>query len=198
MNYLFITGRYWVIQLRRLIIYVVSILWLPLYSQEVNVDSISINKTWIDNNGKNSLFVKVNALCDPNNPPFDGHKTLIEASLKNKKHNLNLLYDEENYQMKMLLFYEKDIKFYKLNKTNSIFIPFFYCGNWENDVKVSYIIFYNNKKYLYHINYYCGEDASCRLNDNLNLKLKNMPESLKKIFIKELKTKYKTSKDFYF
>jgi hypothetical protein len=54
-------------------------------SQVVKVDSISISKEWKDCNGMNRLTVNVNALCNPNEPPFDGHKTMIDVSTKKQK-----------------------------------------------------------------------------------------------------------------
>ncbi|PZQ80851.1 MAG: hypothetical protein DI548_13480, partial [Flavobacterium johnsoniae] len=67
-------------------------------SQVVKVDSISISKEWKDCNGMNKLTVNVNALCNPDEPPFDGHKTMIDVSLKNKKHSLNVQFDDPDYQ----------------------------------------------------------------------------------------------------
>jgi hypothetical protein len=169
-------------------------------------DSIVISKKWNDKNGLNLLTIRVNALCNPNRPPFDGHITVIESSLKNDRHKLSIKYNEDDYQMKMIYFEEKDIWFYKYNGIQAVFIPFFYCSNIDSEGTVSYIILYDNKKYLYHFNFTCDNEfafldekgGKCKLRTkNLNQKLKDLPNALRETLINFIKTHYKTTKDIF-
>lgn len=167
-------------------------------AQIVHTDSIEIHKVWKDKNGENKLTVNVNALCNPDKPPFDGHKTKIKALLKNKNFVQEIIFDDKNYQMEMILFREKDIWFAEFKENKAVFIPFFYCGNADNDVKASFIIFYNRKKYLYHVKFYCNEEGTCKLNEpNINLKLKGLPKEVRDELTKKLKTFTKPSQFGY-
>lgn len=197
MNYPFIIEVIRLDQFRKIAMLLLCMTSFVIHAQVVHTDSIAVHKTWYDKNGKNTLSIKVNALCNANKPPFDGHVSIINASLTNKNYAVTNEYNDENYQMEMLLFYEKDIWFHVINKVKAVFIPFFYCGNMDTNNKVSYLIFYNNTKYLYHINYRCNEDNACTLNENLQLKLKDLPTGLKKVFMKVLQSKYKKATDLY-
>lgn len=166
-------------------------------AQVVVPDSITINKQWKDNNGENTLTVNVNALCNPENPPFDGHKTMIHAALKTKNFSSEVVFDDEDYQMEMILFRETDIWFFDLNKTKAAVIPFFYCGNSDTNVKASFIIFYGAKKYLYHLNFYCGEEGKCALDEKkLKGKLADLPREIKDKLIRNMKKDFTTREKF--
>lgn len=165
-------------------------------AQVVKVDSISISKEWKDCNGTNKLIVNVNALCNPDEPPFDGHKTKIDVSLKNKKHSLNVQFDDPAYQMEMIAFNEKNIWFYSLKGAQAVFIPFTYCSNSDSDKKLSYIILYNNKKYLYHIPFKCSEDDDCVLNEDLNKSMSDLNSKIRAELIKKIQSHYKKGIDF--
>lgn len=161
-------------------------------------DSVTVVKNWEDKNGPNQLTVHVVGLCNPDEPPFDGTPTKIQAHLKNKQTELQVLFDDENYQMEMILFYEKDIEIMDIKKEKAIFIPFFYCGNFDNDIRVSYIIFYKDKSYLFHIDFHCAEGDGCWLSDDLKAKLSSIEDrTLKKVFAKKLKSRYKKYSDFH-
>jgi hypothetical protein len=168
-------------------------IWIP--------DSITVTREWNDKNGHNLLTVRVNALCNPNKSFSEGFITVIEASLKNDSHNLSIRYNEDDYQMKMIYFEEKNIWFHKHEGIQAVFIPFFYCGNMDDENTVSYIILYDNEKYIYHFTYICDMEAYsaygegiCKFETGLNRKLKKMPDVLKKILITYLKTHYITTK----
>lgn len=77
-----------------------------------------------------------------------------------------------------------------------VFIPFFYCANADSNIEVSYFILHNHLKYFKQINFYCGEEGYCKLNEDLKEKLKDMPDYLKKEFINQL-AKYKDITDFH-
>ena len=167
-----------------------------IVSQVVKVDSISISKAWKDCNGKNVLTVNVNALCNPNEPPFDGHKTMIDVHLKNKKHSLDVKFDDPDYQMEMIAFSEKNIWFYTIKQSKVVFIPFTYCSNSDSDKRLSYIILYNDKKYLYHIPFKCSEDEDCFLNEDLNKSMSDLNPKIKAELIKKVESHYKKVSDF--
>ncbi|WP_143754183.1 hypothetical protein [Chryseobacterium sp. 52] len=159
-------------------------------------DSLMINKNFKDGTVPNKLTVKVINPCNAEKERFDGAVTIINATVKNKNYSDSILYNYPYAQSGLINLKTNNISNYDINKRHAVLIPFTYCGNWDNDTKVSYIIFYNHKKYLYHIKYYCGENNTCKINDNLNIKLKDLPTKLKLKVIKDLETKYNTSNDF--
>ncbi|MGN7756956.1 hypothetical protein ACTJIV_05715 [Chryseobacterium sp. 22532] len=159
-------------------------------------DSLIIQKNFKDGTISNKLTVKVINPCNSEKNRFDGAVTIISAAVKNKNYSDNVVYNYPYAQSGLINLKTDHISDHNINKHQAVFIPFTYCGNWDNDTKVSYIIFYKHKKYLYHIKYYCGEDGKCKLNDNLNITLKDLPSTLRLKVIKDLKTKYKNSNDF--
>jgi len=168
------------------------------FAQESKRDSVTVLKNWEDRNGRNELTIHVAGLCGPESPPFDGSLTRIEANLKTSQADLNIVFDDEDYQMERILFYENDMEIVEIKKEKAVFIPFFYCGNFDNDIKVSYIIFYKNTGYSFHINFHCSEENGCKLNDDLKNKLAQIKDkNLKKVFEEKLKSMYKHSADFH-
>ena len=141
--------------------------------------------------------MKVINPCNAERERFDGAVTIISAVVKNKNYSDSMVYDYPDAQSGLINLKAENISNYTVNKSQAVFIPFTYCGNWDNDTKVSLIILYNRKKYLYHIKYYCGEDGKCRINDHLNITLKDLPSELKLKVMKDLETKYNKSSDFY-
>jgi len=175
-----------------------SFFCLLSFAQESKRDSITVVKNWEDKSGRNELTVHIAGLCDPENPPFDGVSTKIQVNLKNNQVDLNIVFDDEDYQMERILFYENNIEVVEIKNEKAVFIPFFYCGNFDNDIKVSYIIFYKNTGYLFHINFHCSERNGCKLNDDLKNKLAPIKDkNLKKIFEEKLKSTYKHYADFH-
>jgi len=167
---------------------------LIAYSQEMKTDSLIVVRNWTDSNGKNTLRIKVDAACNPEVPPYDAHPTKIEAWLRNDNYSTYIEYDDPNFEMEMIYLNESDICFGNgADRVRIVFIPFSYCGNADDDMIVSYIILYNNQKYLYHIN---TRDQSNNfagpylLDDDLDTKLKDLPENLRAEFLKLIKSKY--------
>lgn len=168
-------------------------------------DSVSTVKVWHDNNGENRLQVHVFAASNMYDNHYIhsvvGYPTAITAQLSNKKYHLSKMYNHEAFELEMLLFYDEAIWFYELNGVQAVFIPIFRYAMLDTEVRFEYIIFYNNKKYLYHFEYECQEgegDAACTLglkDKNLQKKLKKMPSELRNIFISYLQTVYTTRND---
>lgn len=159
-------------------------------------DSLIVQKNFKDGNVANKLTVKVINPCNAEKERFDGAVTIIRAAVENKNYSDRIVYNYPDAQSGLINLKINNISDYNINKHQAVLIPFTYCGNWDNDTKVSYIIFYNHKKYLYHIKYYCGEDGKCKLNDNLNVTLKYLPSKVKSKLMKDLETKYNNSNDF--
>ena len=159
-------------------------------------DSLIITKKFKDGPLSNNLRIKVINPCDPAKEKFDGAVTMIEAVLKNKNYSDSVIYKYPDAQSGLINFREKNISVCKISGKQAILIPFSYCGNFDNDTKISYILFYDHKKYLYHINYKCGEDLKCKVKDDLNSKLKDLPLKLRTMFVKQLETKFKNAEDF--
>ncbi|KFF03760.1 hypothetical protein [Chryseobacterium luteum] len=160
-------------------------------------DSLMINKNFKDGTVLNKLTIKVINPCNAEKERFDGAVTIISAVVENKNYSDSIVYHYPYAQSGLINLKTNNISVYTVNKHQAVLIPFTYCGNWDNDAKVSYIILYNRKNYLYHIKYYCGEDGKCKLNDNLNITLKDLPSALRLKVSKDLETKYKNSNDFY-
>lgn len=159
-------------------------------------DSLTVHKNFKDGTVSNALTVKVINPCNAEKERFDGVVTIISASVKNKNYSDSVVYSYPYAQSGLINLKSNNISDHNINKHQAVFIPFTYCGNWDNDTKVSYIILYNHKKYLYHIKYHCGEDNKCKINDNLDITLKDLPTKLKLKVIKDLETKYNKSSDF--
>jgi hypothetical protein len=158
-------------------------------------DSIMVTQYFKDKKGKNTLTIKIMNPCGLKKGPYDGPLSYIEVNLKNKYTSQNVSYNYADAQSGLLYFNKNEISINEIDGKKAVLIPFYYCGNWDNDNMVSYIIFYDNKKYLEHIKYYCTDNGKCKLNDNL--KLNGMPTSLKTFFATILKTKYKKASDLY-
>ena len=173
------------------------------FSQKVDVDSMAIyhkdsimvTQYFQDKKGKNTLTIKMMNPCGLKNGPYDGPLSYIEASLKNKYASQNVSYNYVDAQSGLLYFIKDEISINDVEGKKAVFIPFYYCGNWDNDNMVSYLIFYENKKYIEHVKYYCTDNGKCKLNDNLQCK--GMPTVLKTFFANTLKTKYKKASDLY-
>ena len=118
----------------------------------------------------------------------------------NEKHELQVTYDEEDYEMLMILLYEDKISYYDLKGKRAVLIPFFYCGNADSEAIIHYIVLYNKESYLLKIHYYQEEEEIeyiYVLNDNLKEVTKDiLTPKLRKHFIKQVKEKYAQYEDF--
>ncbi|WP_347216199.1 hypothetical protein [Chryseobacterium sp.] len=159
-------------------------------------DSLMINKSFKNGTVSNKLTVKVINPCNSEKERFDGAVTIINARIKNKNYSDSIVYSYPYAQSGLINLKVNNISLYTIHKQQAVLIPFTYCGNWDNDTTVSYIIFYNRKQYLYHVKYYCKEDGKCKINDKLNILLKDLPSALRLKVMKDLKTKYSHSDDF--
>ena len=188
--------------LRQYLVFCLFVLPILSYAQDqpdfivVRPRPFDCKKEWTDKNGNNLLQIHVSALCTDNLTFMDGFKSKITVTLNNKKHDLKKSYDNENYQMSSISFYEQDIILEQIDGSTAVFVPFFYCGNMDSSVTVSYFIFYNKYKYIKHISFYCSEDGDCKLNDDIDKKLKGMPDVLKNCFLQQL-SKYKLIGNFH-
>lgn len=199
MNYLFIIQR-----MKNLVTSLILLFFIPVCGQKpvsdtlkrYYQDSLIIHKNFKEGTVPNQLTIKVINPCNAEKERFDGPVTIISATVKNKKYSDSVVYNYPYAQSGLINLKTDNISQYSINKHQAVLIPFTYCGNWDNDTKVSYIIFYNHKKHLYHIKYYCGEDDKCKINDNVDITLKDLPTKLKLKVIKDLETKYNSANDF--
>ena len=176
-------------------IFLLSILGLgSIKAQVMEPGSVIANQAWEDRNGYNELYIKVYAACNPDKPPYDGHESEIQVRLKNKNHELNIHYELEDYQMQMLFFSQKNIRYFNFEKIRAVFIPFSYCGNADTINRVSYIILYDDSSYLKHIDFYCTEAGKCKLLSDLVI-LSDIPDILRERLISELE-RYNDIEDF--
>lgn len=200
MNYLFIIQK-----MKSSVTSMVLLFCIPVCGQKsVNdtlkryyQDSLIINKNFKDGGISSKLTVKVINPCNSEKNRFDGAVTLISATVKNKNYSNSIDYNYPYAQSGLIHVKAENISINNIDKHQAVLIPFTYCGNWDNDTKVSYIILYNRKKYLHHIKYYCEQEGKCKLKDNLNVTLKDLPSKLRLKVLKDLETKYNQSNDFY-
>lgn len=186
------------------IILVLSFMLLSLKGQVRVPASISTEKSWIDKNGENKLHIEINAVYDPYNEdaPTDGHPSKIEVELKNSRYTSLTVYDDKDYEMEVIMFNEDAIWFRQLNGVRVVFIPFFYCCMDNTYTKVSYIILYNKKKYIYHFRFLCEEENDyvpvlIDEDKDLNKKMRKMPQQLRQILIDYIENTYKTIGDVF-
>lgn len=200
MNYLFIIQK-----MKSSVTSMVLLFCIPVCGQKsVNdtlkryyQDSLIIHKNFKDGGISSKLTVKVINPCNSEKNRFDGAVTLIIATVKNKNYSNSIDYNYPYAQSGLIHVKAENISINNIDKHQAVLIPFTYCGNWDNDTKVSYIILYNRKKYLHHIKYYCEQEGKCKLKDNLNVTLKDLPSKLRLKVLKDLETKYNQSNDFY-
>jgi len=184
-----------------LFLFCISFFSFSANAQEMIPDTIIVQQEWNDKNGYNILNIIVGAACNParDDKPQDAHETSIQVHLKNEKYTLSIAYYDDNYQSEMIFFYEGGIHYQNIRGIRAVFIPFFYCHNYNLSLKLSYVILYNNHSYLYHFDYECcegDENAGCALNnENLDEKFKNMYKPLRKKIEKYLTSSYRTWKD---
>jgi hypothetical protein len=163
------------------------------YLKRYIYDSLTIHKTFPNKNRENRLEIKVINPCndevdiEDKNFRVMGMINSISVWLSNKNETDSLVYFNPNVLMSLIKLRKEDIVFKSISNKPAVFIPFSYCGNADDDIIISYIVFYNKKKYLYHINLEGENFCNYRLNDNLDNKLKDMPQKLKNEFIKQLK-----------
>lgn len=84
----------------------------------------------MDKNVNNTWSINVNALCNPDKQPVDGHETKINAELVNNEYFLKQEFNDEVYQMEMLLLYEKDIRFINIKEHRQFAFHFFTVLIW--------------------------------------------------------------------
>lgn len=159
---------------------------------------MATKKTYWDAFGKNTLSVKVINPCNADSSIFDGTVTKMEVRLKNKKSTTTLTYNYPYPQMALIQFLKDEIHIQDFGGRKAAIIPFYYCGGYESyDMKVSYIVIFANKKYIYHLDYYCGEGQNCKPVQSLASNLANLPKEIRIYMVAYLTNKHKSKKSFH-
>jgi hypothetical protein len=163
--------------------------------------SIAINKEWTDKNGMNILIVQGHNLCNPDDEygVVDGFPSKVEVTLENNKYKLFLTDSLTSYQLQTMLICEKEIWMTTFNRAQIVFIPILYCGNYDMDTRISYIILYGSQKWLIHVQYlYENEgDGFFKLNDDLKRKLDFIqPKKLRSKIVEQIIPKYRTVQEY--
>ena len=152
--------------------------------------------TFSDPSGRNTVLIKLYNPCDLATPPWDADKNFIEARLISGKNILEVKYDNPVPEMSLIFYDHKEISVQKINGTNAVFIPFYYCGNSEDhDKRVSYIIFYKGTSYTCHLAYVCT-DTSCKFQQEQKT-MKGLPVALKKYLVQYSAESHKNKKHFH-
>ena len=148
-------------------------------------DTLVISKTFRDKNGYNNLEIEVFDPCFRNleKDRVDGLINYITVRLTNKKYSDTLFYYNPAVYASLINLIESNIFFKSISGKQAVFIPFSYCGMADDDWKITYIVLYDHKKYIYHINLRGEDFQNYKVVDDLNEKLKELPAKLKKELI---------------
>jgi len=169
-----------------------------VYVKMIPFDSIVTEWVYQDIYGKNMLHVKVTNPCNADSSRFDGLLSHIEVRLKNNKGNTSVTYKHPYPQMSLIQFIQEEIHIKDLGGRMAVVIPFYYCGGYESyDMKVSYIVLYENKNYIFHLDYYCGEGVECKPVQTLQATLKNLPKDIRTYLISYLTKKHRSRDSFH-
>lgn len=188
-----------------------SILFLLLSSfaigQNYEPDVTSTVKTWEDLTGENTLYVRVDAACNNYDMkrlfPKIGAPTAVVAKLTNDEGVVTAIYEDKKFANEMLMFYEEGIWFKEEDDIQAVFIPLFYCSLKHGEkMPLSYIVLYDNQKYIYHFTFKCKPTVlgSCEISiskSDLNKRLHQLPTALKKEFINYIDKVYTTREDLF-
>lgn len=169
--------------------------------------SLIIEKTFHDKNGNNELEIKVinprqfsDDLDDDSEREImvDGWINYIEVRLNNENYSDTLIYYNPTVAESLIHVESNNISLECISGKYAIFIPFFiYNGNIDINT-ITFIVFYDSQKYLYHINFSGTETEYLKITDDLDEKFKELPGKLKKELIKQVYSNYKTVLRKYF
>ena len=167
-------------------------------------DTLVIRKTFSDKNGNNNLEIKVINPCqlaenfEYGSDDFwkycrvDGLINYIEVCLTNKKYSDTLIYYNSGVAMSLINLLESNIVLKSISGKQAVFIPFAYCGNADDDMQITCIVFYDYQKYIYHINLHGEDFDNYKIVDNLDEKFNDLPKKLKNELIKHINSQYET------
>jgi len=149
-----------------------------------------------DASGRNTVSIKVYNPCDLATPPWDADKNFIEARLASGKNTLEARYDNPAPEMSLIFYDHKEISVQKIDGSNAVLIPFYYCGSSEDhDRTVSHLIFYKGRSYVRHLAYACTE-TGCRLQQEQKA-IKGLPIALGRHLVKYSNSMHKSKRSFH-
>lgn len=184
-------------------------LLLPIvsFAQGFEADVTSTVKVWEDLTGNNTLYIRVDAACNNYDMkrifPKIGAQTAVIAKLTNDETEVTAFYEHKKFANQMLMFYDEGIWFQELDGIQAVFIPLFYCSAQHGEaMPISYIVFYDNKKYIYHFTFKCKPTVfgSCELNINkrqLAKRMHELPKPLRNAFMAYIDKVYTTREDLF-
>ncbi|MDR0227523.1 MAG: hypothetical protein LBI72_00410 [Flavobacteriaceae bacterium] len=176
-------------------------------AQNYEADVTSTVKIWEDLTGNNSLYVRVDAACNNYDMkrmfPKIGAPTAVVAKLTNDDGGVTAMYEDKKFANQMLMFYEEGIWFKEFDGIQAVFIPLFYCSVKHGEkMPLSYIVLYDNQKYIYHFTFKCKPTVlgSCEISlskSDLNKRLHQLPSVLKREFVAYIDKVYTTREDLF-
>lgn len=176
---------------------------LPVIGQETTVEekerkTIRFTKIFFDETGKNRLEVMLKNPCVLSTPPWDAERCLIEIALIRGKKNTGISYNLPNPQMSLIYFNSSEVAIKRVNGSNAVFVPSYYCGNSEDyDKRVTYAVFYKSKVYFHHLDFRCDDNGRCSPKKELLKVLADIPPALKPYYIQYITAKHLSAKSFY-
>ena len=184
----------------------IMLLYLTGCSQVKSIDSIntqyhtdSLVVIYSPKKQQGQIKVKLINPCQPGILPYDAAFTAIECTSTSENGKvISINFIDPASQMELIYFNKSEIwETTYLNKA-AVFIPFSYCGSFDNDLKYSSFIIYNNNAYLAHLYFSCGtgEKAACEFKRIEIVKGKNLPKELLDHLISEMKSKYNSQEKF--
>jgi hypothetical protein len=162
------------------------VLFFDSYGQSLVIesDTLVIHKIFSDKNGNNNLEITVLNPCGE--IKSDGWENYITVRLHNKNYSDTLTYSNPNYEMTLINLVENNIVLKLIAGKQAVFIPFAYCGTADDDKQIAYIVFYNHKATIHHINLRGEDFNNYKIVDNLDEKLRKIPKKLRKELIKHI------------
>lgn len=176
-------------------------------AQNYEPDVASTVKIWEDLTGNNSLYIRVDAACNNYDMkrlfPKIGAPTAVVAKLTNDDGGVTAIYEDKKFANQMLMFYDEGVWFKELDGIQAVFIPLFYCSAKHGEkMPLSYIVLYDNEKYIYHFTFKCKPTVlgSCEISlskSDLNQRLYALPTALKREFANYIEKVYTTREDLF-
>ena len=177
-----------------------------IYAQELNIDELSIVKTWLDDNGEEVLYIHVEGACNNYDSKNEfskfGQSSSIHIKLKNRKGEKVFNYENPTYNSTLML-YSDAIWLKEYDWLQAVFIPIFYCSAQHGAVMpLSYIIIYNNNIEIVHLRFQCkpGVLGQCTPAFNKTLvagELRDFPREIQNDFLNYINEKYTSREDLY-
>lgn len=193
---------------QNILIFLLLLLCNPqlIFAQDLNIDELSIVKTWLDDDGEQVMYIHVEGACNNYDSKNEfskfGESSSIRVKIKNRKGEEIFTYQNPTYNSTLMI-YSEAIWFKEYDWRQAIFIPIFYCSAQHGSLMpLSYIIIYNNEIEIVHLRFQCkpGVLGQCTPAFNKTLivgELSTFPREIQNDFLNYINEKYTSREDLY-